>query len=129
MMKTKNCRTMAMVCVCVSLLSGCATRIGDFTVLSTKNMDFNSPDGFVTQVGRRVTGEDKQHFFLIFPVTGAANIKEATDAAIQRVPGAVGLSNAVLYHTGMWLILYGYGGYRVEGDPVFTKKTAPSGHR
>jgi len=128
-MMTKSSKTIALVCVCVSLLSGCATRIGDFTVLSTKNMDFNSPDGFVTQVGRRVTGEDKQHFILFFPVTGAANMKEATDAAIQRVPGAVGLSNVVLYHTGMWLILYGNAGYRVEGDPVFTKKTAPSGLR
>jgi len=121
--------TVAAVCVCASLLSGCVTRIGDFTVLSTKNMDFNNKEGFVTQVGRRVSGSDTRHYVLILPVTGSADVKNAADEAIQRVPGAVGLSNVVLYRTGLWLILYNYGGYRVEGDPVYPKNALPTAPR
>ena len=109
-----------------ALLSGCATRIGDFTVLSTKNMDLNSSDGFTTQTGKRVTGSDVQHWVLFFPVTGMANMKQATDNAIQSAPGAVGLSNVVLYNTSVWIpLLYANGGYRIEGDPVFPKNKQP----
>jgi len=89
-------------------------------------MDLNSRDGFETRTGgRRAVGEDKQHFVLLFPVTGVANLKEATDRAIDSIPGAVGLSNVVLYNTSLWIpFIYGNAGYRVEGDPVF-KKEAP----
>ena len=121
--------TMAVACVCACLLAGCATRIGDFTVLSTKNMDLNNQEGFVTQTGLRVTGTDKQHYVLFFPVTGMANMKQAADRAIQSAPGAVGLSNVVLYNTGFWVFLYGNGGYRIEGDPVYPKNSAPAGIR
>ncbi len=94
--------TTALAMAACALLSGCATRVGDFTVLSTKNMDLNSSEGFATHNHRRVTGADKQHFVLFFPVTGMADMKQATDNAIQSAPGAVGLSNVVLYHTGFW---------------------------
>jgi hypothetical protein len=122
-------KKMMAACACALVLSGCATRIGDFTVLSTKNMDFNSPNGFETMTGRRVIGEDRQHFFLFFPVTGAADMKEATDKAIESMPGAVGLSNVVLYHTGVYAFLYANGGYRIEGDPVYPKGALPKGGR
>ena len=120
---------MAAACVCACLLSGCVSRVGDFTVLSTKNMDFNNREGFETRVGQRTVGQDKQHFVLIFPVSGSASVKEAADAAMHRVPGAVGLSNVVLYKTGYWLLLYGNSGFRVEGDPVFPKNAKPANPR
>ena len=127
----KRIRTATQIaaCICISLLTGCSTRVGDFTVMSTKNMDFNNPDGFMTQPGRRVTGESIQHFAIIIPVSSAATMKGAVDNAIERTPGAVGLSNVVLYQTGFWAILYGNGGYRVEGDPVYPKSSLPPGIR
>jgi len=92
-------------------------------------MDFNNPEGFETLVGRRTVGEDKQHFVLFFPVTGPASMKGATDEAIQRIPGAVGLSNVVLYQTGFWALLYGNAGFKIEGDPVYPKGAKPTGVR
>ena len=68
--------TVKKACVAMCLLGmvltpGRVTRVGDFTVLSTKSMDLNNQDGFVSRPGRRVVGEDKMHFVLFFPVTGA----------------------------------------------------------
>lgn len=103
------------------MLASCTNRIGDFTVLSTKNMNMEQPGGF--RVGEnRVTGVDKQHIIVLFP-TGQVSMKEATDRAIELGgKGCVGLSDAAVY-SGAWYIPYVYGTSHitVEGNPVYKK--------
>jgi hypothetical protein len=105
------------------LLSGCTTRIADFTITSTKNMDLENNPTYKVEP-RRVVGEDICHFILGIP-TGISNFKTATDRAIEKYPDCVGLSNVVISWRGWSAILYAQGGYIVEGDPIVRVKTTP----
>ncbi|MBN1444401.1 MAG: hypothetical protein JXA90_16940 [Planctomycetes bacterium] len=93
---------------------GCTTRLTDFTVLSTKNVDLSRMDTYERQ-STRVTGEDKKHIIIFIP-TGVPNAKEAIDRAIESVPGGVGLVDGVIEHKA-WYIPYIYGqtSYVAEG--------------
>lgn len=68
-------------------LTGCAThRIGDFTVISTKNINLNSNK---LQTGNIVVGKDSSAFSPVY-------LKNAVDNAIEQDKCAVGLSDAVI---------------------------------
>lgn len=99
------------------LLSACSTRITDFTVISSKNIDLSRGADF-KRSPTRVKGEDKKSIIILFP-TGEPNAKEAMDQAIESVPGAVGLLDGVITKHG-WYIPYIYGEfwYEVEGTPL-----------
>lgn len=113
-------KTLALVLFTASILlvSGCVTRLGDFTVGSTKNMDIKKTLHRTDETVRNI-GLDKKYIIIIFP-TGQPNIKEAMDEAIEKSRGAVGLSNVTVKY-GWWYIPYIYGEfwYEVEGNPVF----------
>jgi len=103
---------------------GCVNRIGDLTVASTKNIDIKRTLHRVDESVRH-TGRDRKHIILFIP-TGVPNMKEATDEAIEKSPGAVGLSDATIKY-GWWWIPYIYGQfwYEVEGNPVFEARPSP----
>lgn len=103
---------------------GCVSRLADLTVCSTKNIDIKKTLHRVDESVRNV-GIDKKHIVLFIPL-GIPNMKEATDEAIEKSPGAVGLSNATV-KSGFWWIPYVYGQfwYEVEGNPVFEVRSAP----
>ena len=103
------------LCLCVGLATGCTTRLTDFTVLSTKNVDL-SKMGTYTRGMSRVKGEDLA-FIIIFIPTEQPHPKEAIDRAIQSVPGAVALVDGVVYQKGWWFIV-GQSGFMVEGTPL-----------
>ena len=111
--------------ICIALLSGCSTRITDFTIISSKNIDLSRGADF-TRSPVRVKGEDKRRIIFIFP-TGEPNAKEAMDQAIESVPGAVGLLDGVIIKHG-WYIPYIYGEfwYEVEGTPLVDPKLLKS---
>ena len=94
------------------MASGCAVRIADITVGSTKNYDINSKS-FIK--GDRVVGEDTAPVFL-FPL-GIPNLKSAVDDAIEKDRCAVGLSDLVITQLNQ-AFLIGRIGYRVEGDLI-----------
>lgn len=103
-------------------LSSCVSRLGDFTFISSKNMDINSSQGFSTITNMRSRGKDTAHIVVAVP-TGTCTPKEAMDKAIEKNGvNCVGLSNVKIEH-GFWYIPYIYGQewYAVEGDPVFKK--------
>jgi hypothetical protein len=97
-------------------LSGCAHRIGDFTVASTKNMDIKDSLHKV-DYDTRVKGQDVSHQILFFQV-GQPNMKEAMDNAIEKTPGAVGLSNVTVKQVGWSALLYGQTYFEIEGNPI-----------
>lgn len=92
--------------------AGCSTRIIDFTVISSKQIQLSIPD---SARGGRVTGEDKKLYFL-FPL-GTPQLKDAVDRAIEKSgPGYDALIDGVVRYQGAFLI--GKFGYIVEGTPV-----------
>ncbi|MBL0701906.1 MAG: hypothetical protein JJV91_00290 [Desulfosarcina sp.] len=100
------------------LISGCAHRIGDFTVASTKNMNIKSALHKV-DFDKRLVGKDVKHIIFFFP-TGIPNMKEAMDNAIEKEPGAVGLSNVTVKLVNWYIpLFYGQNCYEIEGNPVF----------
>jgi len=104
-------------------LSGCTSRLVDFTIISTRNIDFSKAATF--QRGKsRVDGVDMAHWIIIIP-TKSVNIKEAIDQAIQTTPGCVALLDGVLYYK-FWLIPYIYGqqAYIIEGTPLIDQSLA-----
>ncbi len=96
-------------------LSGCVTRLGDFTLISTKNVDLSKGASF--QRGpSRVKGDDVVTIIIFIP-TGIPNMKTAIDKAIESVPGGIALLDAVLSQKAWWFI-FGESGYVVEGTPL-----------
>ena len=87
------------------LFVGCAQRIGDFTIVSTKNYESSKQ---YKKVGRFV-GEDNVFFFII--PFGIPNIKNACDRAIESGKG-VYMTDAVLESVNGLFNM----GYRVTGD-------------
>jgi len=90
----------------ILILSGCATRIGDFTVLSTKNVDY-SRLGDYEIVPSRAIGED-------FKTWTVPSMEEAVDKAIESVDGGVAISDVTVEG------VYGFfsTGFRIEGNVI-----------
>ncbi len=104
----------------VSLI-GCATRLVDFTIISTKNIDLSRGADF-KRGPSRVQGEDKVNIIIFIP-TGNPNIKQAIDKAIQSVPGAVALLDGVVTYKFWWIpYIFGETSYVVEGTPLIDPK-------
>lgn len=97
------------------LLTGCVTRITDFTVLSTKNIDLAKASDF-KRATKRVAGEDQTFVIVIIP-TGVPHVKEAVDQALQSVPGGIALVDGVVKRRNWWLI-FGESTIIVEGTPL-----------
>lgn len=102
--------------VSMLIITSCSSRIIDFTIISTKNIDLSRTGNF-QRARMRTQGSDVAHFILIFPI-GNPNMKEAIDQALQKIPGAVALVDGVVYYKYWWAFLYGQRVYVVEGTPL-----------
>lgn len=110
------------------LVSGCSTRMIDFTAISSKNMQLQIPP---EAMGERVEAEDKQLWlFVVFgylPIQNRPNLKEAVDRAIESAgPGYDALVDGVVYQTFEYYLLAMRGGYKVVGTPIKTSVMAGS---
>ncbi len=93
-------------------LVGCSTRIGDFTVASTKNI------GLLSQKGETISGEDcSTTLFFFIPIGGpiVPNFKTAIDKALERAKGDV-VADAVLWESWFNLLLIKQWCFKVEGE-------------
>jgi len=101
----------------ILVLSGCATRIANFTIASTKNIDINS--SYIVDTSKQVKGEDVIHVYCIVS-TGTPDMIEAMNDAMAKAPGSVGLSNvSVKFGTYYIPLIYGAQWYEIEGNPVY----------
>lgn len=107
----------------VILASGCTSRITDFTVISTKNVDLSSPS--LKRSANRIEGVDTAYIVLFIP-TGVPNLKEAIDRAIEKVPGCVALTDGVVYGKSWSVFVAGANSFVVEGSPLIDEKTLSS---
>ena len=102
-------------------ISGCTTRLVDFTIISSKTIDLSRGAEF-KRGKERVNGEDMAHIIIFIP-TGIPNAKEAMDRAIESVPGAVALLDGVITQEFFYFpYIYGYSKYIVEGTPLIDPK-------
>ena len=98
----------------VVALSGCTTvnRIGDFTIISSKNIDLSRGASFKRGT-TRVKGQDMVTNSGFTPVV-TPNMKTAIDRAIESTPGAVALLDGVISQKIAPFRI----GYVVEGTPL-----------
>ena len=106
------------------MMSGCAYRIGDFTMVSSKNVDLSRAADF-KRGSNRVKAEDNVPIIFGFPV-GMPNMKTALDHAIESTPGAVALTDGVVTQKVFNFVIFGQLGYEVEGTPLFDSKLQAS---
>jgi len=101
-------------------LSGCSQRLGDFTVLSTKNVDLSNFSTLQEKNTDRVRGEDVAHIIICFP-NKVPTFKEAVDISLEN-NNAYMLSDAVLKYEWFWIpYIYGQEKFVAEGIPVKKK--------
>jgi hypothetical protein len=104
---------------CVGLLlAGCTTNLGDFTVLSSKNVNLANFSNSKAEVsGEKVQGEDCVHIICLFP-TGELNLKTAVDRALES-KNAFMLTNARVSYVYWYVpLIYGQMKFVVEGNPT-----------
>lgn len=117
----KGIRITILMGLSLLVITGCTTRLTDFTIISTKNIDLSRGAEF-SRGETRVEGEDTKHIIIIIP-TGQPSAKEAADKAIESTPGAVALLDGVLEHEMFYFpYVYGYSTYRIKGTPLIDPK-------
>lgn len=101
-------------CAIVALsLSGCATRVGDLTLISTKNIDLSDARINVKE-GKRTEGKDCAYAILGLLPLGIPNLERAVDDALQKGNGNV-MVDQVTYQEGAYFILASQSCIKVEG--------------
>lgn len=90
------------LCASVLFLQACTTRLGDFTVLSTKNVDVSG-----LKPGDRMEGEHCVNMLFGMIPLGQINWKEAMDDALEKGKGDV-MVDIVLTQKA-WAIPYIWG--------------------
>jgi len=102
--------------VALLMLTGCATRLTDFTVISSKNVEL-SRMGDYERVGTRAKGEDSIHIISLIPTGLYPDAKNAMDNAIESQPGGVALVDGVITRKWFYIpFIYGRDWYEVEGN-------------
>ena len=106
------------------LLSSCVSRLGSFTFISTKNIDWSRADEFQIY-NSRVKGKDICHIIIIVPTKFDITIEDAVDDALSKVPGGIALIDAVLReHFFGFPLLYYQEGFVIEGSVLIDPKLA-----
>lgn len=100
-----------LVAFVISVFVGCSQRVGDFTLISTKNVEIG---GKYKKIEGRFEGDDSKPSILGIPL-GQPNLKTAVDNCIESGNGDL-LTNAVLDFSFWSVIIYGQSKYTVSGD-------------
>lgn len=108
-------RVMLGLFLCASLLvfEGCHQRLGDFTVLSTKNVDVSG-----LKEGERLSGEHCINRVLGFPI-GQLDWKTAMDRALEKGKGNL-MVDVVVSFTSWTAILFAQDCVVIEGTVART---------
>lgn len=106
-------------------LSGCAARVGDLTLISTKNIDLSDARMNIKE-GKRTKGEDCAYALLGLIPLGIPNLERAVDDALEKGNGNV-MVDQVTYQNGAYFILASRFCIEVEGTVlnVAEGKTQP----
>ena len=99
------------------IFSSCSQRLIDFTLISSKNIEFSQFPNY-KRGNTRAVGMDARKIIVVIPL-GKPSGKEALDNAIESIPGCVALVDGVM-SSKWWYIPYIYGKswYIIEGTPI-----------
>ena len=116
--------------MCIILaLNSCVTRLGTFSVISTKNIDWSRANSFTRSTLDKKKGKDIAHIIIFIPTQFNPTIEDAVNQAIEKVPGGVALVDAVVRYRE-WSFLYGQVGYTIEGTVLVDPSLAYlNGHK
>jgi hypothetical protein len=94
-------------------LSACAFRMGDLSIVSSKNVALNPQP-----MKRGVEGQNCLYFLLGFiPIMGfVPNIEEAMDQALAQVPDGNLLTDIAVYADSTYFVLAAQQCIRIKGD-------------
>jgi hypothetical protein len=107
------------------LSANCVTPLGKFTVISTKDIDWSRAAEFTRS--NRVEGEDMYRIIILVPTKSSYAIDSAVDNALQKIPGAVALVDAVVVQKTTFIpFIYGEVGYYIEGTVLVDPQLALS---
>jgi hypothetical protein len=107
-------RIMAMCALALVLgMAGCSFRMGDFQIVSDKNVALN-PE----RIKRGVEGKACiYHLLGLIPLTGfVPNVEEAMDRAMEQTPEGNILTDVVVYEDFLYAVLFSQTCVRVKGD-------------
>lgn len=112
-----NVKYLALV-IMLFLFSGCATRMIDFTVISSKNAMIE----YEKRNPERTKGVASGLQILGIPLA-QPHLKEAVDRAIENADSQYydALIDGVIYKKYKWFVLFGLNQYIVEGTPIQTR--------
>ena len=96
-------------------MNSCSVREGDFTILSTKNVEISRVDLKKIDFQRNIKGSDGRFTLLIIPFGSAPTLEEAVDHCLESGKGDF-MTSAVLYHTKWSVILFGWEDWTIKGD-------------
>ena len=118
----KNVSLLAVLLLCLCMLAvGCTTNLGDFTLLTSKNInlaDFSTSKA--EESSEKAVGEDISHIICVFPI-GTPSLKEALDRALES-KNAYMLTNARIEASFFYIpYIYGQTRFTVKGNPVVRK--------
>lgn len=116
-----GCRilTAMMFLVGVVSLTGCSTiRLGDLSLMSTKNVNLDEVDLDTLPQQKGIEGEDTK-FVLLFIPFGIPHLEDAVDDALEKGGGDL-IADAVIYSKGWWFII-GETTLSVKGTVINTK--------
>jgi hypothetical protein len=106
---------LAVVLTFSMFIAGCATRVGDFTLMSSKNVDL-SAIGSYQRSAKNVKGSDtKLSMILFIPLNPTYDLKKALDKALSKIPGAEVIVDVRIDVRKIPLLLVTFEGYVVSG--------------
>jgi hypothetical protein len=109
---------LAMALVVGMFTTGCATRLGDFTLLSSKNVELSRLGEF-TRSKKVVRGSDSKVTLLFFiPITKEVDLKKALDNALNKIPGAQAIVDVRIDYQKLNFLLFQIDGYVVSGTAL-----------
>jgi hypothetical protein len=114
MRETFNLKLLLFVFLIIAL-TGCAIREGDFTILSTKNVEISRVDLKRIDFTRNMEGSDGRFWLFFIPFGAPPLLEEAADRALERGRGDF-MTSAVVYRTAWHIILFGWESWTVKGD-------------
>jgi hypothetical protein len=101
----------------VFLLAGCVTRLGDFTLLASRNVEYSRMGEFKISQDR-VTGKDGLMFILGIKVKRQIDLEQALENAIDKIPGCVALADVTLSLRELNFLLWQTHTYVVTGNAI-----------
>jgi len=100
------------------ILTGCSTRLGGMSVVSTRNVTLDRVDLDRLPQVRNITGKDSK-FILLFIPFGIPSLEDAVDDALRKGGGDL-LVDAVIHRRGWWFLI-GETSLTVTGTAVKTR--------